>query len=69
MAEFITKSGVLVDSSSNRESPQMLRPMAAPLPYTGIYDEEDNRWVNIGGERVLYYILNFMERLARARPS
>jgi hypothetical protein len=41
--------------------PYELRTTAGPLPYTGAYDENGDRWVNINGERILYYTLNFME--------
>jgi len=40
------------------------RTTAEPLCYTGTYDEEGDRWVNIDGKRVLYYSLNFIENLA-----
>jgi hypothetical protein len=41
--------------------PYKLRITAGPLPYTGAYDENEDRWLNINGERILYYTLNFME--------
>ena len=41
--------------------PYELRTTAGPLPYTGAYDENEDRWLNINGERILYYTLNFME--------
>ena len=45
------------------------RTIDEPLPYTGAYDKEGNRWVKIiEGQKVLQYYLNSMDRLARARP-
>ena len=41
--------------------PYKLRTAAGALPYTGACDENGDRWVNINGERILYYILNFMK--------
>ena len=41
--------------------PYKLRTTAGPLPYTGAYEENGDGWVNINGERILYYTLNFME--------
>ena len=41
--------------------PYKLRTAAGALPYTGAYEENGDGWVNINGERILYYTLNFME--------
>lgn len=46
----------------------MYRPTDAPLPYTGEYDLNFNRWVTKDGYRVRYLSLPWSERLARARP-
>lgn len=48
--------------------PYVYRPMDAPLPYTGEYDLNFNRWVTKDGYRVRYLSLPWSERLARARP-
>ena len=40
----------------------------SPPPFTGTYNEWEDRWVNIDGQWVLYYTLNFMQKLLRARP-
>lgn len=48
--------------------PYIYRPTDAPLPYTGRYDLNWDRWVTINGYKVLYRSLPFRERLARARP-
>nr|AAA39753.1 Mtv-9 protein [Mus musculus] len=48
--------------------PYIYRPTDAPLPYTGRYDLNFNRWVTVNGYKVLYRSLPFRERLARARP-
>ena len=38
-----------------------IKPTQAPLPYTGVYDEEGDRWVSINGEWVLNGILIFLK--------
>nr|AAA92738.1 superantigen [Mouse mammary tumor virus] len=48
--------------------PYIYRPTDAPLPYTGRYDLNFDRWVTVNGYKVLYRSLPFRERLARARP-
>ena len=31
----------------------MYKTTAEPLPYTGVYDEQGNRWVNVDEQRVV----------------
>ena len=51
-----------------KNSMGMYKTTPEPLPYTEVYAEQGNRWVNVQGQRTLYWSLNFMERLALARP-
>lgn len=46
----------------------MYRPTDAPLPSTGEYDLNFDRWVTKDGYRVRYLSLPWSERVARARP-
>ena len=55
-------------SPLGKNSMGMYKTAPEPLPYTGVYDEQGNRWVNVAGQRTLYWSLNFMEKLAHARP-
>ena len=41
--------------------PYKLRTTTGPLLYTWAYDEDGYRWLDINGERILYYTLNFMK--------
>lgn len=48
--------------------PHRFWPTDAPLPYTGEYDINLQRWVTKNGRRIKYFSLPWYERIKRSRP-